>query len=116
MAKLKANVFLKAARLIEKQLGKQYNGDDGYMGCCEAIKNATGHYGQSDEFLFFKKMFAPRRKSYLWWFGTPYSNSPLPLHLSSEVLKPNRKNQRKRINALKKAYKAAMKHNKRLKK
>jgi hypothetical protein len=106
--KPRPTVFLRAIHILERQLVD--NLPYGATGCCEALGNAlpypTGIIGvwYTPEYELFFKHFEPSRgeAKYTYWFGSPHGPD-------SKENRPNKKNQLKRIAALKKCYKLAQK-------
>ena len=112
--KIRPDVFLKAAKRLEKELAKGTG--DGSC-CCYAIGKALRincwtdpiEFKCSPEFILFKKMFGRRRIVDEYWFGETVEYAGNHKEWWRDNLIPHVKNQQKRIKALMKAYKAAKK-------
>jgi hypothetical protein len=96
--KIRPSVFLNAAKLVERKLAKGMN-----YTCCDALQcyvtnnRCYSSIFESEEYLFFKKLFGRKRDAGEYWFGKPYRADG----------EPNIRNQKRRIAALNKAYKLA---------
>src|ERR1035437_4317807 len=103
--KIRPTIFLKAAKMLEKNLEDKSYGNWG-LTCCDVFTDLLGWCECEDslEFKLFKKMFANKRSEGVYWFGSPYCKDEF-----GNASRVNPTNQNKRIKALYKAHKAAVK-------
>lgn len=106
---IRPTVFLKAAKLLQEEIN---NFDILMCGtpCCVAlhcsiaeVNNEKKYLQDTREYKLFEKMFEPNNKDKIYWFGLPSKvdrNGVMSIHVP---------NQKKRIEALKKAYAKAVK-------
>jgi hypothetical protein len=104
--KIRPNVFLKAARFLEREL--EANEAYSRSTCCDVLSGLVpeDEFNFTPEYEFFKKMFSNKRSCWQYWFGNPEK-----CNNHDGYYFPHPINQKKRIKALYKAYNAAKRLN-----